>query len=126
MRPCIAFLFAMGLSGCHVASYADGYRWTVKAPAKVEDAPHSKLHFVVETTSPSGAAAEGVEYVWFVDWVGVHGVEHQGSSYREESIRVKGGPGVAWLRILAVDRYGRLVEVAKASFEVNQPSGVNP
>jgi hypothetical protein len=115
----MVILLVTALSGCHVAATAGEYRWTVKAPAKVEDAPHSKLHFTVETTTPSGAAVDGVPYIYVIDWVGVHGVEHQGHSYREEAIRVKGGTGVAWLRILAVDRYERLVEVARSSFEVN-------
>jgi hypothetical protein len=119
MRPCLSVLIALALSGCHMASSAEGVRWTVKAPSKVDNAPHSKLRFVVETTTPSGAAVEGVAYIWIVDWVGVHGVEHQGYSFREEELRVKGGPGVASLRILAVDHYDRLVEVAKASVEVN-------
>jgi hypothetical protein len=119
MRPYVVILLACALSGCHVAATAGEYRWSVKAPAKVDDAPHSKLHFTVETTTPSGAAVDGVPYIYVIDWVGVHGVEHQGHSYREEAIRVKGGTGVAWLRILAVDRYERLVEVARSSFEVN-------
>ncbi|HLY73989.1 MAG TPA: hypothetical protein VKU80_07705 [Planctomycetota bacterium] len=118
MRLSLSVLLAMALAGCHVASSAEAVHWTVKAPSQVDDAAHSKLRFVVETTTPSGAVVEGVAYVWIVDWVGVHGVEHQGVSYREEAIRVKGGPGTAWLRILAVDRYDRLVEVARASFEV--------
>lgn len=119
MRPCILLLLASALSGCHVVAAGGDYRWTVKAPAKVENAPHSKLHFTVETTTAGGAAVDGVPYVWVVDWVGVHGVEHQGHSYREEAIRVKGESGVAWLRILSLDRYDRLVEVARTSFEVN-------
>src|SRR5882757_8841106 len=86
MRPCILLLLASTLSGCHVVGTAGEYRWTVKAPAKVDNVPHSRLHFVVETTTPKGTAVEGVAYVWIVDWVGVHGVEHQGFSFREEAI----------------------------------------
>src|SRR5579862_886549 len=110
MRLYGSFLFALMLAGCHVAAPAEGYRWILKAPAKVDDAPHSKLRFVVETSTFDGRTVEGVPYIWIVDWVGVHGVEHQGTSFREESIRVKGDAGVASLRILAVGRYDRLVE----------------
>lgn len=126
MRPFLISLVLSTVSGCHVAATAGEYRWTIKAPAKVEDAPHSKLRFVVETTTPGGAPVDGVAYVWIVDWVGVHGVEHQGFSYREEAIRVKGGAGVASLKILAVDRYERLVVVANASFEVTAVKAVSP
>jgi hypothetical protein len=119
MRTGLSFLLAMALSGCHFAADADGYRWTLKAPSKVEGAPHGRLFFTVETTTPRGTAIGGVPYIWIVDWVGLHGVEHQGDSYREENIRVKGGAGTAWLRILAMGRYDRLVEVAKVPVEVS-------
>ena len=81
-------------------------------------APHRRLSFSVETTTPGGAIEQGVPYIWVVDWVGVQGVEHQGRSYREESIRVKGGAGTARLRILAIDRGERLVEVASIPVEI--------
>jgi hypothetical protein len=118
MKTCMSALLALLLAGCHVAATAESYRWTLKAPPKASAAPKSKLPFSVEATTLSGTAAEGVPYIWVVDWVGVHGVEHQGRSYREESIRVKGGPGTAWIRILAFDRYDGLIEVARAPVEV--------
>src|SRR6185436_3927417 len=73
------------LAGCKVAATADDYRWTIKAPAQVSLAPHSKLHFVVEARSHGQLVAE-VPYMWVVEWVGVHGVRHQGWSLREEDI----------------------------------------
>ena len=118
MKTMTSALLVLLLAGCHVASSAEAYRWTLKPPAIVSAPPHRRLSFSVETTTPGGAIEEGVPYVWVVDWVGVHGAEHQGRSYREESIRVKGGAGTALLRILAVDRGERLVEVARATVEI--------
>lgn len=118
MKTMTSALLLLVLSGCHVASSAEAYRWTLKPPATVGSAPHRRLSFSVETTTPGGAIEEGVPYIWVVDWVGVHGVEHQGRSSREESIRVKGGAGTARLRILAIDRGERIVEVASAAVEI--------
>jgi len=59
-----------------------------------------------------------VPYIWAVDWPGLRGVEHQGRSFREERILVKGEPGTAVLRILASDGGDRLVEVARAEIQV--------
>jgi len=118
MRTMTSALLALLVAGCHVATSAEAYRWTVKSPATVGAAPHRRLAFSVETTTPGGAIEQGVPYIWVVDWIGVQGVEHQGRSYREESIRVKGGAGTARLRIFAIDRGERLIEVAQASVEI--------
>ena len=118
MKTMTSALLALLLAGCHVASSAEAYRWTLKPPPTVSAAPHRRLSFSVETTTPGGAIEQGVPYIWVVDWVGVQGVEHQGRSYREESIRVKGGAGTARLRILAIDRGERLVEVASIPVEI--------
>jgi len=104
------------VAGCLVAATTEEYRWTVKAPSKVP--MDGKLHFTAEARSMSGTPVMEVPFVWKVDWVGVHGIRHQGSSYNEERIQVKGGPGTAVLRILAFDPAHRLVEVARATFEV--------
>src|SRR5688572_17803508 len=101
------------VAGCFVASEAGEYRWTVKAPSKV--ALDSKLHFTAEAVAPDGTPVADAPYVWRVDWVGVHGIRHQGRSFDEERIQVKGDPGRAVLRILAVDRYNHMVEVARAT-----------
>lgn len=114
-------LSAMLLAGCLVSGPAEGYRWTLRAPVEVVHLPHSRLRFKVETSTPDGRPVEGMPYIWYVDWVGVHGVEHQGRSFYEESILVKGGPGTAMLRILAHDRYDQLVEVARAAIQVSWP-----
>lgn len=112
-----AVLFA----GCLVSGPAEGFKWTVRAPSEVVHAPHSRLHFTVETSTSDGKAVQGVPYVWYVDWVGLRGVEHQGRSFLQESILVKGGPGTAVLRILAHDPYDRPVEVAQAPIRVIWP-----
>ena len=97
------------------------YRWTVNAPDSVVHASHSRLHFTVETSTADGRSVDNVPYVWAVDWAGRHGVEHQGRSFQEEKILVKGEPGFAVLRILASDGGDRLVEVARATIRVTGP-----
>jgi hypothetical protein len=118
MRMMLSAVAVALLAGCHVAATAEDYRWTVKVPAKIALEPHSRLQFAVEATTSGGRSVRGVPYVWTVDWVGIRGLHHQGWSFEEESLRVKGDPGTAVLRILACDRWDRIVEVARASFEV--------
>jgi len=103
------------LAGCKVAATGGDYRWSVKAPAQVVE--ESRLQFAVEATAKDGTPVLGVPYVWLVDWVGVHGVKHQGHTGEAESIRVKGGSGRAILRVLAMEGAG-MVEVASHSFGV--------
>lgn len=103
------------LAGCKVAATAEDFQWTVRAPSAVSS--EGKLLFTVETKD-SGRAIHRVPYVWKVEWVGVEGIRHQGYSYEPESIRVKGGPGIALVRVFAIDRGHHMVEVASASFEV--------
>lgn len=116
LRP--AILSTLLLAGCLVTGPAAPYRWTLRVPASVVRAPHSHLRFTVETTTPDGRTVDAVPYVWAVDWVGLHGVEHQGRSFREEHLLVKGESGVAVLRILASDGGDRLVEVTRAEIQV--------
>jgi len=109
------------LAGCLVTGPASGTTWTLRAPGSVVHAPHSRLRFTVETLASDGRPVDGVHYIWSVDWVGLHGAEHQGRSFREESILVKGEPGAAVLRIFAHDGGGGLVEVARSSVLVTRP-----
>jgi hypothetical protein len=109
------------MAGCKTpAAPAANYQWSVKAPSQVTLGSKSKLRFVVETRTPDGQVAAEVPYRWVVEWVGLHGSEHQGYSSREEEITVKGGPGKASLRILASQGEDRKVEVAHAQFDVIQ------
>ena len=105
------------LAGCHSAVRSDDFRWSVKAPSQVSLGSKSKLRFVAEARTPDGGLVADVPYLWVVEWVGLHGTRHQGYSTHEEQITVKGSPGTAQLRILALDG-DREVEVARASFEV--------
>ena len=108
------------LSSCKVAAPAEEFRWKVEAPASVNE--EGRLHFTVETRQ-NGTPVHGVPYVWKVHWVGVEGIRHQGYSFDNETIRVKGAPGKATVQILAIQG-NHLVEVAHASFEVT--SGHSP
>ena len=112
-------------TGCHVAATAEGYRWSVKAPSTVMLQPHTRLTFSIEARAADGQPVAEVPFIWFVQWVGVNGVEHQGWSSREHSILVKGDPGTATLRILASGRYG-LVEVARHEFKVEGGPALSP
>lgn len=105
------------VAGCYVAATTEEYRWSVKAPSRVSI--DSKLHFTAEARTPAGAPVADAPFVWRVDWAGVKGIRHQGRSFGEEHIVVKGEPGTAVLRILAADPAGHLVEVARASIEVS-------
>lgn len=111
-------LLTLATAGCKVAATAEDYRWTVSAPSQVVDAPRSKLRFVVHAQAADGRPAAEVPYMWVVDWVGVHGIRHQGWSGREEHLQVKGEPGTAVLRILVFNHAHDIVEVAQASFQV--------
>ena len=116
MRSLLGLSLMALLASCQSAAKAKDYRWTVKVPPKIE--VESKLRFTVETTTPDGAAARDVPFVWKVMWVGVDGSHHQGYSSKEQSIRVKGAPGKAKLHIFADDPAGELVEVASETIEV--------
>ena len=115
MRALLTLATLALLAGCKVAAMAGEFRWKVHAPASVVE--ESRLQFTVETTQ-DGSPVHAVPYVWKVQWVGVDGIRHQGHSFDPESIRVKGAPGTATVQILAVEHGDRLVEVARASFEV--------
>ncbi len=121
MRRTLLGLAAVALmAGCKTAAPAANYQWSVKAPSQVALGSKSRLKFVVETRTPNGQGVADVPYRWVVEWVGVHGVEHQGYSAREEDITVKGGPGKASVRILASQGGDKKVEVARAEFDVIQ------
>jgi len=117
----ISILMTGLLAGCLVCTPAENYTWTLKAPSAVVHAPHSRLHFTVQTSTPDGRNVEGVPFIWSVDWAGLRGVEHEGHSFRDQGILVKGEPGTAVLRIFASDRYARLMEVARANVQVRWP-----
>ena len=116
MRMLLGLSLLAMLASCQSAAKAKDYVWSIKSPPKIE--AESKLRFTVETATAGGAQAREVPFVWKIDWVGVEGSHHQGYSFKEQSIRVKGAPGKAMLRIFADDPAGALVEVASAAIEV--------
>jgi len=121
VRRMLLGLAAVALTaGCKTAAPAANYQWSVKAPSQVTLGSKSKLKFVVETRTPDGQGVADIPYLWVVEWVGLHGMEHQGYSSREEDITVKGGPGKATVRVLASHGEDKMVEVARAEFEVTQ------
>jgi hypothetical protein len=108
------------LAGCKVAATAEEYVWTIKAPTQVQ--LDSKLMFVVETHASAGRPVMDVPFVWKIEWAGLDGIRHQGRSFREEWIRVKGDPGTAVVRIFAVGLDDQLIEVTRASVRVVGPT----
>ena len=121
MRRTLLGIAAVALmAGCKAAAPAANYQWSVKAPSQVALASKSKLRFTVETRTPDGQVVAEVPYRWVVEWVGLHGSEHQGYSGREQDITVKGGPGKASVRILGSQGEDKKVEVARAEFDVVQ------
>ena len=118
MRVALGAVVVVLLAGCKSAAPAANYQWTIHAPPQVTLGSHSKLKFNVETRTLDGQLAAEVPYRWVVEWVGVHGAEHQGYSSREEELSVKGGPGIATLRILAAHGGDSKIEVARATFSV--------
>ena len=116
MRALLSLSLVALLASCQSAAKAKDHVWSVKAPPRVE--AESKLHFTVETTSSMGTPERDIPYVWKIDWVGIDGSHHKGVSSVEQSIRVKGSPGRAKLRIFGKDAADELVEVASATIEV--------
>ena len=118
----LTVLFALSLlpAGCRTWATAEGTHWTVQAPSKVPHNPNDKLVFTVEATNAESQRVEGVSYVYQVEWVNVHGSNHKGRSFEQQSITVKGSPGTAYLRIYAYDKDQKLVEVAKHPFVVDE------
>jgi hypothetical protein len=120
VKTLLGLAIVVVLAGCKSAAPAANYQWSVKAPSQVTLGSKSKLRFTVETRTPDGQVAAEVPYLWVVEWVGVHGSQHQGYSGREQDITVKGGPGKASVRILAAHGEDKHVEVARAEFDVIQ------
>ena len=114
-----AGLFPVLLCSCRAWTLPGELEWTVIAPAKVVHAASNELVFHVETTTKDGQQVDGVGFVWLIEWVGTHGWDHKGTSFSEQSIRAKGRPGTAYIRIFTYDANGTLVEVAKKPFEVD-------
>jgi len=116
MRALLGLSLMALLASCQSAAKAKDYTWTIKAPPSIE--VESKLRFTVETKTASGEQPRDIPFIWKVDWVGIDGSHHQGYSYKEQSIRVKGAPGKAKLRVFANDPAGEQVEVAGTVIEV--------
>lgn len=118
-----ALLGTLLLGGCRTWGTVDGYKWTIKAPKKVMKhlRESNQLVFQVESHLSTGEAAEGISFYYVIQWVGLQGWDHKGTTFDDQSIRVKGSPGTAYIRIYAYDKDDKLAEVAKEAFEVVVP-----
>src|SRR5689334_187454 len=94
------------LCSCRTWTLPGELDWKVIAPAKVIHAAKNELVFHVETRTKNGEPVEGVGFVWIIEWVGTHGWDHKGTSFSEQSIRAKGRPGTAYIRIFTYDANG--------------------
>lgn len=119
----VLLLIAAAAAGCKVVTTPETYHWTVKAPPSIP--LHAHFVFSTEARASDGRAVAEVPFVWEVRWAGVNGVEHQGWSSRLHTIRVKGDPGPATLRILEQGPTG-MVEVARHEFRVEAGPAANP
>ena len=118
MRIWLVVVALLGTSGCRGRALKDDYAWAARI-AKRDVNRGEDLRFRVETRDRSGQPVEGVRYLWSVDWVGLNGARHRGTSFKDELLRVKGGEGRAFLRIYAYDAGGAVTQVLKEPFEVN-------
>ena len=110
MMPVLAIL---ALAACRApAGLNEDYAWSLRL-AREPVCRGERLAFTVETRGSDGAEKRDVGYSWSVDWPGLPGAMHRGRSFAEESIRAKGLPGTAQLRIYAQDRAGRRVQVLR-------------
>ncbi len=120
MRVMLAgLLLLLSTSGCRTWGTVKEHTWKLKAPAKLDrDAYKANLVFTVETHDGRGQPVEGLSYWWRIDWVGVVGVHHKGKSFDEQSIRVKGAKGEAFINIFAYDEEGKESAVAREKIQI--------
>lgn len=118
MRRLVALTLLLAATGCRTRGLKDDYDWSARI-AKRDLNRGEDLRFRVETRDKAGRPAEGVRYLWSVDWVGLNGTRHKGTSFKDEIIRVKGGEGRGYLRVYAYDAGGAVTQVLKEAFEVN-------
>lgn len=119
MRALAMLLLLAPAIGCRTWGTVKDYSWKLKAPATVsKEAYKSELAFIVETRDSQGQAVEGISYWWRIDWVGVTGVHHKGKSFVEQSIRVKGAKGEAFIHIFAYDEAGKETTVAREKVQI--------
>jgi hypothetical protein len=114
----IAAAFAaslLALTACKDWAQVGVHTLTISAPASVSR--HGEFYFTVTAKDADGHQI-GADFKWSVEWVGVEGSNHKGTTNASEKIRVKGGPGTATLRILGYDAQGNWGEIAKHVFQV--------
>lgn len=109
--------------GCRTWGTVEDYRWTIKAPAKVQKPirENSQIVFQVESHLVTGEPVESISFYYVIQWVGLQGWDHKGKTFQDQSIRVKGSAGTAYIKIYAYDKDDRLIEVARQDFEVEIP-----
>lgn len=116
-RVTIAALVLLAVTSCRFWARTDhGFSWKVVAPKQINRG--EDLVFHVQAYSADGTAAEGYSILWAVDWVGVRGSKHKGTTFSTLDIRSKGSPGQSAIRVYAYDGDGNVVQVAKEDFEV--------
>jgi hypothetical protein len=107
----------LGLSACRSWGRPDEFKWEVVLETpKVSRG--GDLVFRVETKGADGAPVKGIFFMYVIDWASVKGSRHKGASYEEQSQRVKGDRGAGELRIYARNETDNLIEVARATFQI--------
>jgi len=113
----------VSLAACRTwARVEDNLAWTLVVPEKVHYG--ADLVFTVQARTANGEPADGVSFLWAVDWVNAEGarrgsgVRHKGRAFEPQDIRVKRSTGEALLRIYAYDSAGNVHQVAQKEFQV--------
>jgi len=105
----------IALAGCKSWADLETHTVSINAPTRVN--LNGEFYFTFFVKDKEGQATK-VAYQWSIQWVGVEGSHHKGKAGESEKIRVKGGKGMATLRILGYDAQGNWGEIAKHPFEV--------
>ena len=103
-------------AGCRSWAIQGEHQVKIIAPAKVSKG--DSFAFRVEVRDRGGNPVEGARFWWTIDWVGLQGSEHKNKSFEELSIRAKGSPGTATLRVQGYDASNDIVEMARHDFTV--------
>jgi hypothetical protein len=113
----LAIACLLGLTACRTWGRPEEYKWEIVVTTpKVSRG--GDLAFRVDAVDAHGTPARGMSFVYVIDWTTVKGSRHKGVTYEEQSQRCKGDRGTGEVRIYARAENDNLVEVARASFQI--------
>lgn len=107
-------LVLVAAAGCKSWAPAKGLTWEVVAPERVRRG--ESFTFRVQARTAEGRPAEGMMFLYAIDWPTVNGSKHKAMTFTSNSQTAKGKPGNGLLRIYTYDDAGETVQVAQAEF----------